>query len=126
MKKITTLVFTIVLAVLAIIHLTALEFYLYWNFLWLDIFVHCFAGAIVALGIFAVFDFFPNLPTRWLGFWPVISGVLIVGLAWEVFELLGGGIMIEANFKVDLITDLIMDVVGGVIGFFIGRSIKQI
>ena len=126
MKKTTTLVFIIVLAVLAVIHLVSLKFYLYWNFLWLDIFVHCFAGVIVALGAFAVFDFFPNLPTRWLGFWPIIAWVLIVGLVWEVFELLGGGIMIEANFKVDLITDLIMDVVGGVIGFFIGRGIKHI
>ena len=126
MKKITTSVFVIALAVLAIIHITSLKFYLYWNFLWLDIVVHCFGGVIVALGLFAIFDFFPNLPNRWLGFWQVIAWVLIVGLAWEVFELLGGGIMIEANFKADLITDLIMDVIGGGIGFFIGRGIKQI
>ncbi len=125
MLKLPTVMFLVALIVLATIHLIALNFFLYWHFFWLDIFVHGFAGAIVALGIFTVADFWPRFSHRWLNFIPVVTVVLVVGLAWEVFEI-WNGIMIEDNFLIDFTIDLIMDIFGGTIGFLVGRAVRQI
>ena len=125
MLKLPTILFLISLVVLTTIHLTALNFFLYWHFPSLDIFVHGFAGATLALGIFTVADFWRHCPSWWLDFFPVVTFVLLVGLAWEWFEL-WAGLPVEDDFLIDFTIDLVMDIVGGAGGFAVGRAVKQI
>lgn len=124
MPTISIVFFLISASVLAVIHVIALELYLYWQHLWLDIPMHMLGGATVALGIFALHDFTKKFPSRLLYPIPVLLFVLLVALSWEVFEI-EAGIPIEANFAVDTMTDIIMDMLGGVIGYVVAYSISD-
>lgn len=116
--------FLISASTLAVIHVLSLELYLYWQYLWLDIPMHMLGGATVALGVFALHDLISKFPSRLLYPIPVLLFVLIVALAWEVFEI-EVGVPIEANFAVDTMIDLIMDMLGGVIGYVVAYSISN-
>lgn len=126
MLKLTTIFFVLALGVLAIIHALSLHFFLYWKFPLLDIFVHFFGGAIVALGIFTVCDFIREIPQRFLYVVPVMSGVIIVVLLWELFELLIGVPAHMEGFITDTIIDVVVGIVGGFVGFLVGHSIRKL
>ena len=123
MIKLPTIIFVITISVLAVIHIIALELYLYWEFLWLDIPMHLLGGSAIALGVFAAHDFIKQFPKRLLYPIPVLLTVLTVALLWEVYEL-GIGIPIEDDFEVDTIVDLIMGMLGGVIGYVVAYSVS--
>lgn len=125
MLKLPTIFFLITASVLAVVHVIALQLYLYWQYLWLDIPMHMMGGAMVALGVFALHDLIPKFPSRLLYPIPVLLFVLLGSLAWEVYEI-QIGIPIEPNFKVDTIVDLIMDMLGGVMGYIVGYSVSEL
>lgn len=125
MLKLPTIFFLISLTVLGVVHILSLELFLYWKYPGLDIPVHALGGATVALGLFSLHDLFPRYPARLLYPIPVLLLVLLVSLAWEVYEL-QIGIPIEADFEVDTIADLIMDMLGGIIGYVVGYSVSTL
>jgi len=126
MLKLTTVFFVITLAVLALLHYVALEFALYWRFAWFDIFMHFFGGAVVALGFFTLKDFINDIPDRLQYFWPIISGVIVVALSWELFEIVIGTPSIEPGYMLDTTIDLLMGTVGGFVGFVVGHTIRKL
>lgn len=126
MLKLTTVLFVLSLAVLAVLHNLALAFSLYWRFGWFDIFMHFFGGAVVALGLFTLKDFIKDIPDRLQYFIPVISGVIVVILSWELFEILIGVPVWEPGYGIDTIVDLVMGVLGGFVGFVIGYQIRKL
>lgn len=126
MLKLTTIFFVLCLGMLAGIHWFSLHFFLYWKFSWLDIPVHFFAGAVVALGIFTVGDFIKEFPNRFLYVVPVMSGVIIVALMWEIFEIYIGVPTSEPGFAFDSLVDVICGVTGGFVGFLVGHSIRKL
>jgi hypothetical protein len=107
------------LCILALVHVMALQFYIYWQYLWFDIPMHILGGVCVALGVsilpFLRIHFFEkhqNISTY-------LAIVLCVGVVWEIFEY-GAGISIIlslADFIIDTILDLCMDLFGGIIGY---------
>jgi hypothetical protein len=105
------------LTTLAVVHYVALEFFLYWRYLWFDIPMHLLGGTTVALGISILPFFRINIPRRFLTLFGYVSIVLCVGLAWEAFELIGGISILDESFVPDTITDLCMDILGGLIGY---------
>ncbi len=125
MLKIPTVIFLICFALLAVIHIIALQLSLYWAFDWFDIPMHFFGGAIVALGVFTLNDLKIVVPDRWLHVSSVVLLVFLVAMVWEVYELLIG-IPIESNYLVDTITDLCMGTLGGLVGYSIGTNIKKL
>jgi hypothetical protein len=125
MIKLPTFLFILTGSILAIGHAVSLKFFLYWQYLWLDIPMHTLGGMVVALGIFTIYDFRPNLPMRLLLPIPVLLLVILVALAWEVFELMIG-IPIEANYGIDTAIDLIVGILGGVIGYILGYSFSAL
>ncbi|MEX0652090.1 MAG: hypothetical protein WD509_01710 [Candidatus Paceibacterota bacterium] len=102
------------LFLIAVLHISALQFSLYWVYSWFDIMMHFLGGVFV--GLSALWFFFQSghiKRTQTLqNVILVIAGAIIaVGVGWEVFEVLAG-IPMEANFVADTILDLVMDGIG--------------
>ncbi len=125
MLKIPTIFFLTTLSVLAGIHFLALNFYLYWKFWWFVVIAHGLGGAAIALGAYTLYDLRVPLPDRLLNLIPVVCGVIIIALSWEVFEIYIG-VPIEDNYLFDTIIDLFMALVGGIIGFFVGKALRTL
>lgn len=123
-KSITFVMFFISLVSLAVINNVAVKFYLYWQYLWLDIPIHFLGGVVVALGVLSVFAFHEEY-TFVRGLVHTLAFVCIVGLLWEAFEFTAGIPIIEKNAVVaDTILDLIMDVVGGFVGYLLAWTLR--
>lgn len=111
------------LMTLALVHILALKFFLYWKYTWLDIPVHVLGGVCVALG-FSILPYLRiNLPSRYATFFAYMTFVLLVGLAWEVFEIMSGMNSIDEYFLSDTLLDLSMDLCGGWLGYTLMRRI---
>lgn len=113
------------LITLAIVHLAATHFFLYWKYTWLDMPIHALGGAVVMLGLFILPFFRIMLPPSLRSFRGSIALVLLVGVLWEIFEY-AFGISIPAgsheSFAVDTATDLLMDLFGGALGYVVART----
>lgn len=112
--------------ILGTVHVLALEFSLYFYFVWLDIPVHALGGIVVALALFSLYATQSFVPERYLEFVPTILIVFIVGLSWEAFEIWAGIPLLEDDFEKDLVYDLVMDMVGASIGWFVGTKMKYL
>lgn len=126
MLKLTTVFFVLSLLMLAGIHQLALRFYLYWRWEWIDVAMHFFGGAVVALGIFTARDLLRKIPERMEYVVPVMSGVIIVALVWEIFEVQFGIAVPAANYQLDTLLDILSGVVGGFVGFLLGHSLRKL
>lgn len=122
---ITILLFISVLT-LGIIHNVALELFLYWRYPFLDLPVHMLGGAIIVLFLFALPTMGINIPPRYLTLKSVLLTVLIIGLFWEVFEMVARIPVIGENFQFDTTLDLISDVIGGAIGFYVAKRLSTL
>lgn len=113
--------------ILAFTHIIALQFYLYWQFLWLDIPMHILGGICVALGIsilpFLRIYFFEKHQTLAV----YLLATLVVGLIWEVFEYANGiSLVQDEDFVLDTLLDLFFDLTGGTIGYYLINRLKTL
>lgn len=111
---------------LALIHMTAEYYYLYWTIRWLDICTHFLGG--VWVGVAGVWFWFfsgymrePQSPEKHILPVALITG-LVVGVVWELYEyvvwqLSGAGL--PPNYIPDTSLDLVMDITGAFVGFFL-------
>ena len=109
--------FAIVICITAL-HLVSLENDLYWRFIWLDTATHALGGIWVALAFFWA--------RALLGYeqkfiWGVF-GALLLGIAWEIFEV-WAGVEVAKNYQLDTSIDLLMDVIGGALGALLALRI---
>lgn len=126
MLKLTTVFFLISLSILAVLHKLALSFFLYWRWEWFDIVMHCFGGAVAALGLFTIRDFIRTVPERLEYVVPIMSGVIIITLLWEIFELFIGVPISSQQYVVDTIVDITFGIIGGFIGFLVAHSLRHL
>lgn len=106
-------------------HWAALKFYFYWTIEWFDIFMHVFGGFLIGLiAVFLLLRFLSEEVRNNLkiSFLLMISFVLIVGLAWELWEIFVGFTDIIDD-RIDTIVDLIMDFIGGYLAFIYARKL---
>lgn len=103
---------TTTIVLVALIHISALQFYLYWYYPWLDVFSHFLGGMWVALASAWLLSY-AGYSVRILH---IIVSISVVGISWEIFEL-AIGFSPEANFMFDTSLDLLMDFLGSVCGF---------
>ena len=107
-----------IVVLVAVLHITATIFDLYWRLWWFDIPLHLLGG--VFSGLFVVWVCFFSgylpfrTPRRRVLFWSAIFGAVAIGAGWEVFE---GLFHIVANpffsYAFDTAKDLLMDTLGG-------------
>jgi len=106
----------------AAIHLSALQWYLYWYYPWLDLLSHFLGGLWVALAA-AWLILYIGRETSLIR---ILSAVMVIGIGWEIFEFYAG-IPKEANFVFDTSLDLLMDFCGGLFGYLLaGRLAKNV
>ena len=123
--KSTTILALLLGVQLALIHMVAIKFSLYWEIAWFDNLMHLFGGVVLALLLYTLTDIKMLRP-----YW-VSSGrrmavlVATVLLGWE-----GLGVLILMRFKANFITDtgldLVFGILGSIIGWFIGRQLKKL
>ncbi len=132
----TLILFLILFALLAVVHGAAMRFELYSTYPWFDIPMHFWGGTLIALGsatgLFA--RVFRRAP-RSLFESSVL--VLVVGVAWEVFEWYAGiaGVVTylatiipdyHTLWVIDTCKDLILDLAGGAVGYAVARSLRSL
>lgn len=98
--------------VLALVHTVASEQYLYWTYRWLDTPVHILGG--FALGSLLIAFLFRYRPLYF------VAGMLIVGVGWEVFEVLLG-LPRPPDYLLDTAQDLVNDTLGAGLAFVLAR-----
>lgn len=114
------------LITLALVHGSAVYFFLYWKYTWLDVPVHFLGGAVAALGI-AILPFFQiQFFERHKTLIAYICAVCVIGICWEMFEYNAGLYELEKDIVLDTSIDLIMDILGAILGYGIVKSIKQL
>ncbi len=106
----------ILIVMVGFVHIIALKLYLYWQFVWLDVFVHFFGALWIALAAVWIL----TALRRPVSFLRVFVVLALVSVGWELFEL-WGGIPREANFAFDTTIDLLSDALGGIVGYFAAR-----
>ena len=116
-----------VLAVLslgiAVLHIGAIVFHLYWFFWWYDMFLHLLGGVFIALLVLWVRFFSgyikkPAIFSVRRVFLFTLLGLLVIGIGWEVFERLLGPTWSVEGYWLDTGIDIALDIVGGVVGWF--------
>ncbi len=126
MIKPVTPIFILSFFMMAVFHFLALELFLYWRYLWLDIPMHILGGCVVALGYLSIRDFFPKLKPKWFSLFYVIAFVVIVAVLWEIFEVVIGVTFDESRYVIDTIADFIFGLLGGFIGYFVATKIREL
>ncbi len=116
---------TILLTMIAILHVTALEFFLYWLYPWFDIMMHFLGGLFV--GLSALWFFFQSgyvmiNQSIWNIIIVSVSSIILIGVGWEIFEVMAG-VPIIGNYILDTATDLVMDVIGVTVATFVFTKI---
>lgn len=107
------------LSIIGIANLVANKLHLYWTVWWADVFMHFSAGFCVAMASVLLWHYLLDrkISLRKSVFVSFLV-VLIVGLAWEVFEthfeieILSDGYL----YVYDTVSDLILDICGGLLG----------
>ena len=124
-ERILKLLF-ILIWVLALIHMTAEYYHLYWTVRWFDIVTHFFGGVWVGIATIWLWNFSgyirkAHLPTKRTVYVALLGG-LVVGLVWELFEYVVWFFTWEGlplNYIPDTLLDLVMDFAGSLVGFVI-------
>lgn len=109
---------------MAVIHILALDLFLYWRYLWLDMPMHVLGGIVAALGIFVLHDLRVPLPKNWDKFLSILTTVLIVALLWEIYEI-QLGLLVFGDYRLDTLSDLFFGLLGGAFGYLIGTRLKS-
>lgn len=87
------------------------KFYWYSSIWYFDIPMHFLGG--LWLGWFFLWLFWPSVVSPKL-IWKVVLGVLVVGVGWEIFELMFVNYVAQNRFDVlDTLADLALDLSGG-------------
>ena len=111
-----------VLILIVILHFLGSYFNLYWVYKWFDIPMHFLGGLWVVLTTLWIFCYFGhinsiiNYKTR--AFLVALSAILIIGIGWEIFELLVRITFINENgYWMDTSGDLLNDFLGGMVAY---------
>ena len=108
------------IATIALLHILAIEFSLYWLLWWFDLPVHFFSGLWVSL--LSLWIYFRSgyikkpVQSRRRAFIVAATSIFVISVSWEFYEVIIG-IPIEKDYVQDTVVDLIMDTLGALTGF---------
>ena len=107
------------IAVIALLHIIAIEYSLYFYLWWFDLLVHFLAGLWVSgLSLWIYFRYgYIKKPVRNIGraLIVVATPIIVISISWEFYEIIIG-VPIEKNYMQDTSIDLIMDALGALTG----------
>lgn len=109
-KKLAYLIITIFA-----INYIAVKLYWYYSIWWFDMPMHFFGGFWIGLALIWLlsFKYFPIQITP-KSIFQVIIGVLIIGVGWEVFEIIVNNLTARMPFNtLDTLSDIFFDLAGG-------------
>lgn len=119
-KILITRTFWLILAIF-LVNVAAMKFYWYSTIWWFDIPMHFFGGFWLGLWVLWLYAYawHPAKPVRMYGaLTAVVVGVLVLGGAWEIFELgIDNFITIKPHNITDTVSDLFFDLAGGLSAF---------
>jgi hypothetical protein len=123
--KSTTILALLLAFQLAVVHMVALKFSLYWEIDWFDNLMHLFGGVVLSLLLYTLVDI-NVLGKQWVKSWRRMTLlILTVVLSWEVIGVLMT-MRFKDNFISDTSSDLVFGILGSIIGWFIGRQLKKL
>jgi hypothetical protein len=124
-RRLIYIVFGLTLLI-ALLHHSALAFFLYFKYWWFDIVVHFLGGLLVGTIIYWLLSYTSKFTSyfRNPSLLLVVLIVLVVGGSWEIFELYAG-VLIEENYEFDTSVDLVMDALGAAAAFFFANITKN-
>ena len=106
------------------LHFVAEKFYLYWTLWWFDNLIHLvagFAGGLVIVWLLFASDEFNNrVSATFKVVLTVVASVLVVGIAWEIFEYVNKITQTTESYALDTSLDLLFDVLGAVLASVAG------
>lgn len=129
MARVTLAAYIVLLGLLiGLLHILAMNFFLYWDIAWFDILMHFLGGfwvALLGLWILALLINIESFTLRRILYVSVFF-TLGIGIIWEVFEFGAGLSFVGPEGWPDTILDLIMDMVGGLTaGFYVWNRISK-
>jgi hypothetical protein len=108
----------------AFLHYRGITYDLYWALWWYDLLVHFLGGMWVALFFVWIVQWLGMSVTRTSAMFLIgIGATIVVGFAWEMFELATG--MVEIAYWRDTLIDLVMDVSGALLGCMYGSVLVR-
>lgn len=118
---------SILLFILAVLFFASVKFYLDWFYWWYDMVLHFLGGVVVGMFSLVFLKEFFGLD-HWTNKKIIVLTFLItllIGLLWEIFELVVGTTSFADGriYFTDTVSDLILDVVGGLFGVLCGFKI---
>ena len=109
--------------VIALFQALANEYYLYWEWWWADIVMHFLGGLLIASGVlwWLHFEIPVGLRSQVPKFLTALLAIIVVGVAWEVFEYVTG--MYNAvNYTLDVTLDLVTNVGGMLFAYLLFKK----
>lgn len=123
--KSTTILALVLGFQLALVHMVATKYSLYWEIDWFDNFMHLFGGVVLVLLFYTLTDI-NVLGEKWVTAWKrAVLLVFSVLIGWEVLGVAMMG-RFKENFVIDTTLDLVFGILGCTVGWFIGRQLKKL
>ncbi len=116
--------------VIAVVHIVSLRLSWYYTHPWMDIVIHILGGFWVAATALWMALRFGHIDTivnyRRKAFFISFAAVFLVGIAWEMFELLSGNTFLHsANFATDSLSDILDNFIGCFFAFLYAIRMKR-
>src|SRR3990167_6874685 len=110
-----------VLMTIFTLHLISLQNDYYWLIWWYDIMMHFLGGVWVVLVLIWLNQL--KAAPAVLTFKRALTAIIVVGLAWEIYELLFDQTFIDAKgYGLDTVLDLITNTVGATAAYFLYQT----
>ena len=109
-KKLSKILIYLIFFIL-VVNFLANTFYWYSSIWWFDIVMHFLGGFWIGLSFFYLFPSRSNSPNS---VFKILLFVFIVGISWEIFEILFNNILAQNPFDIlDTLSDIFFDLSGG-------------
>lgn len=114
-KKLLAPVTLLLLGLIGVLHISAVIFFIYWEYWWFDIPMHFLGGMFAAfISAWVITMRRPQLPAESTTF---IAGLffsaLLIGILWEIYEYIAGVTYVAmGSYFIDTTKDIVVDMAG--------------
>ena len=86
--------------------------------------MHLFGGAIIVFGLYSLQEL-GILKDRSYSLLNILTAVLVIAIAWEVFQYLITTVM-KDDFVVDTLSDIMFGLSGSLLGYTVAKRLKDL